>query len=232
MLVKRLVCIEDLGDVDVLFTDKTGTLTEGRINFTAARRPAGAPTRDACCAGAAVHRERPPRRAVMSAATRSDAALWESPARGRLLGRFATTGSACCRSTTTAAMTSVARPTTDGTALLVTKGAPETVLARCVGVPAAAQATLAAEFAAGNRVVAVAAGPRRDLDTPIAADDEQRSARSPACWSSWTRPRRTPRRRLRRLAGLGIAVKVVTGDNPAVAVKVCARPRLAVRRAR
>ena len=26
---------------------------------------------------------------------------------------------------------------------------------------------------------------------------------------------------LQRLAGLGIAVKVVTGDNPAVAVKVC-----------
>src|SRR5512140_3649625 len=33
VLVKRLVCIEDLGDVDVLFTDKTGTLTEGRIAF-------------------------------------------------------------------------------------------------------------------------------------------------------------------------------------------------------
>jgi magnesium-transporting ATPase (P-type) len=33
VLVKRLVCIEDLGDVDVLFTDKTGTLTEGHITF-------------------------------------------------------------------------------------------------------------------------------------------------------------------------------------------------------
>ena len=27
VLVKRLVCIEDLGDMDVLVTDKTGTLT-------------------------------------------------------------------------------------------------------------------------------------------------------------------------------------------------------------
>src|SRR5664279_2203178 len=33
VLVKRLVCIEDLGDIDVLFTDKTGTLTDGRVCF-------------------------------------------------------------------------------------------------------------------------------------------------------------------------------------------------------
>ncbi|WP_246159839.1 HAD-IC family P-type ATPase [Microbacterium rhizomatis] len=36
VLVKRLVCIEDLGDMDILVTDKTGTLTEGRISFTTA----------------------------------------------------------------------------------------------------------------------------------------------------------------------------------------------------
>lgn len=34
VLVKRLVCIEDLGDMDILVTDKTGTLTEGRIGFS------------------------------------------------------------------------------------------------------------------------------------------------------------------------------------------------------
>ena len=33
VLVKRLVSIEDLGNVDVLYTDKTGTLTEGKIGF-------------------------------------------------------------------------------------------------------------------------------------------------------------------------------------------------------
>ena len=33
VLVKRLVAIEDLGNIEVLFTDKTGTLTEGAITF-------------------------------------------------------------------------------------------------------------------------------------------------------------------------------------------------------
>lgn len=41
VLVKRLVCIEDLGDLDVLVTDKTGTLTDGRTSLRAALDPAG-----------------------------------------------------------------------------------------------------------------------------------------------------------------------------------------------
>ena len=41
VLVKRLVCIEDLGDIDILITDKTGTLTEGRIELIDAIGPAG-----------------------------------------------------------------------------------------------------------------------------------------------------------------------------------------------
>jgi P-type Mg2+ transporter len=39
VLVKRLVCIEDLGNIDVLFTDKTGTLTEGSLRFMGSAGP-------------------------------------------------------------------------------------------------------------------------------------------------------------------------------------------------
>jgi len=42
VLVKRLVSIEDLGNMAVLFTDKTGTLTEGQTAFAAALDPNGA----------------------------------------------------------------------------------------------------------------------------------------------------------------------------------------------
>jgi magnesium-transporting ATPase (P-type) len=44
VLVKRLVSIEDPGNIEVLFTDKTGTLTEGRIRFAAAVDATGAPS--------------------------------------------------------------------------------------------------------------------------------------------------------------------------------------------
>ena len=44
--MKRLVCIEDLGDIDVLITDKTGTLTEGHISFVDAVDPAGTASAD------------------------------------------------------------------------------------------------------------------------------------------------------------------------------------------
>ena len=46
VLVKRLVSIEDLGDADILFTDKTGTLTEGEIRYREAVDPAGAVRHD------------------------------------------------------------------------------------------------------------------------------------------------------------------------------------------
>ncbi|MFD0332107.1 hypothetical protein ACFQZC_37790 [Streptacidiphilus monticola] len=51
VLVKRLVCIEDLGDMDVLVTDKTGTLTEGRITFREALDPQGGVSDDALLFG-------------------------------------------------------------------------------------------------------------------------------------------------------------------------------------
>ena len=47
VLVKRLVTIEDLGNIELLFTDKTGTLTEGTITFDRALDAAGGPSPEA-----------------------------------------------------------------------------------------------------------------------------------------------------------------------------------------
>jgi P-type Mg2+ transporter len=51
VVVKRLVSIEDLGNIVVLFTDKTGTLTEGSITFAAALDATGRPSNAVLRAG-------------------------------------------------------------------------------------------------------------------------------------------------------------------------------------
>ena len=56
VLVKRLVTIEDLADVAIVFTDKTGTLTEGAIRFERALDPRGARRPRASRAGTRVQR--------------------------------------------------------------------------------------------------------------------------------------------------------------------------------
>ena len=77
VLVKRLVCIEDLGDIDVLITDKTGTLTEGRISLVDAVDPAGAHADSVLRAGLLTTDVDPAADGVSANAL--DAALWESP---------------------------------------------------------------------------------------------------------------------------------------------------------
>ncbi|MEP7021329.1 MAG: hypothetical protein ABI808_11800 [Pseudonocardiales bacterium] len=106
-----------------------------------------------------------------------------------------------------------------GVATLVTKGAPETVLERCATISSAARAALNAEFAAGNRVVAVATRPAPALVTPTAADERDRALVGLLVFLD--APKRAAGRALQRLAGLEVTVKVVTGDSSAVAVKVC-----------
>ncbi len=48
VIVKRLDAIEDLGAMDVLCTDKTGTLTSGEVRVVAAIDPAGEPATTSC----------------------------------------------------------------------------------------------------------------------------------------------------------------------------------------
>jgi Mg2+-importing ATPase len=210
VLVKRLVCIEDLGDVDTLFTDKTGTLTDGRISFMRAVPVGAAPTRTLMRLGLACIES--------TAGNPLDVALWESPA--ALAGREdALTRLAVLPFDHERRRVSVLVRDRDGAQTLITKGAPESVLACCGEVSDAAKATLNAEFAAGNRVVAVATRDGTGL-TGITAADE-RALRLVGMLVFLNAPRTDAKQALRRLAELGITVKIVTGDNPVVALKVC-----------
>ncbi|HVV29356.1 MAG TPA: magnesium-translocating P-type ATPase [Mycobacteriales bacterium] len=210
VLVKRLVCIEDLGDVDVLFTDKTGTLTLGRVDYMRAI-PAGG--------GEAVPVLRWGLLCAEEAAGGNplDEALWRSPAAAaERHGLAGYTRLAVLPFDHERRMMSVVVRDTDGVETLVTKGAPEAVLDRCADVPPEIRATLAAEFAAGNRVVAVATRPATGTGVP-----DEHGLRLAGLLVFLDPPRQDAAEALRRLAKLGITVKIVTGDNPVVALKVC-----------
>jgi Mg2+-importing ATPase len=219
VLVKRLVCIEDLGDVDVLFTDKTGTLTLGRIDFMRAVPVAHADAGDVLRWGL-LCTEDDGDDGPAAGGNALDQALRNSPAAAA--HRAATTGHlrlGVVPFDHDRRMVSVLTRSPDGATQLVTKGAPESVLERCVDVPASARAAMQVEFDAGNRVVAVATRPMPDDRAPTAADERELVLAGFLVFLDPPKPDAAAA--LRRLADLGIAVKVVTGDNPAVAVKVC-----------
>ncbi|MGY4711699.1 magnesium-translocating P-type ATPase [Mycolicibacterium sp. CBM1] len=216
VLVKRLVCIEDLGDIDILITDKTGTLTEGRITLIEAVDAVGTPA-DAVLRKGLLATDVDP--AVGGTSANSlDAALWESEAGQRVVTRDATRIAELpfdhLRRATSALVDDC------GARTLIVKGAPEQVLEHCSQVPAAAHPLMDALFAAGRRVVAVASRPAPELSVITAADEAGLTLDGFLVFAD--QPKLAARASLRRLAELSIELKIATGDNPQVAEKVCA----------
>ena len=215
VLVKRLVCIEDLGDVDVLFTDKTGTLTQGRVDYMRAV-PADGSAPDAVLRWGLLCTDGE----QSVAGNPLDQALWRSPGaasqQAELVGH---TRLAVLPFDHDRRMISVLVRDPAGRSILITKGAPETLLDRCTDVTDAARTALNAEFAQGNRVIAVATRSLPEGRTP--RTDDEHGLRLAGFLVFLDPPKQDAAQALRRLADLGITVKVVTGDNPAVAGKVC-----------
>ncbi|RAX15943.1 magnesium-translocating P-type ATPase [Pseudarthrobacter sp. AG30] len=221
VLVKRLVCIEDLGDMDILVTDKTGTLTEGKISFTAALPATAELPGDTLLTLGLLATEADYTDAKLTSAGQNplDAALWDSPgASGFDPGRYERLdmiGFDHQRRRTTVLVREAGGPPQ-----LVTKGAPEDVLALCGPVAPAVQALLDEQFDAGSRVVAVATRPADGPGTLTAADE--RGLTLAGFLVFLDRPKANARQSLDRLEELGISVKIATGDNAKVAEKVCA----------
>ncbi|MEV0563756.1 magnesium-translocating P-type ATPase [Dactylosporangium sp. NPDC050588] len=219
VLVKRLVCIEDLGDIDTLFTDKTGTLTQGSISFMRAVAT-GPDSPDELLRWGLTCTEAAVEDGHAIGGNPLDMALWDSPAAlGQRAAVAADTRLSIVPFDHERRMVSVLVRGQHGAQTMVTKGAPEAVLAHCVNVPATAATALAAEFTAGNRVVAVATRPAPGLTQLTTADEH--SLRLAGLLIFLDPPKPDAAAALGRLAALGITVKIVTGDNPAVAAKVC-----------
>ncbi|MEO8222495.1 MAG: HAD-IC family P-type ATPase, partial [Specibacter sp.] len=220
VLVKRLVCIEDLGDMDVLVTDKTGTLTEGHISFTSARPVRADVTEAGLFVLGLVATEADYSHGPVSTlgANPLDTALWDAP--GAL--EFAPGGEErldIIPFDHERRMTSVLMVDQRGRQRIVTKGSPEDVMAVCGDIPAQAQSLLDEQYDAGARVIAVASRQVVGM-SGIAPVDEQGLVLA-GFLVFLDKPKANARESLVELAELGIAVKIATGDNARVAAKVC-----------
>lgn len=213
VLVKRLVCIEDLGDIDILITDKTGTLTHGQVAFIDAVTASGERS-DPLLRYGLMATDVDPATGGASA-NELDAALWSG--RQPLGGGVARVGFLPFDHTRRASSALVDE---GGRRTLVVKGAPEQILERCEAVAPEAHGTLSALFADGQRVVAVATRAADELQTVTASDETGLMLQGFLVFADT--PKEEARESLAQLAALGIDVKIATGDNPQVAEKVCA----------
>ncbi|MFN8108703.1 MAG: magnesium-translocating P-type ATPase [Thermoleophilia bacterium] len=221
VLVKRLVSIEDLGNIGILFTDKTGTITEGAVTFAGSVDARGQPGERPFLLGLMCN-EASLGSAGAVGGNPLDVALLSAPGAAAALGA----GGAAAHTRLGAVpfdherrMASVLVRTPAGEVRLVTKGAPEAVLERCVSVPEAAERVLQGLFADGARVVAVASRFAQDLQEITAEDERQLELEGFLTFVD--RPKADAGSAIAALAELGVAVKIITGDNATVAVRVC-----------
>ena len=214
VLVKRLVTIEDLGNVEVLFTDKTGTLTQGTLRFHAALDAQGKPAPHVFALGLACTEVVEARGEVVGGNS-LDRALWQAADAG--VERFRRVDVAPFDYHTRVISVLVEDPS--GQRRVLTKGAPEAVLRRCRAVPHGAHELLASLFARGRRVVAVAERPvGNDAALTVA---QQQDLTFAGLLVFEDPPKDSAREALQRLARLGVSVKVVTGDNEIVTRQIC-----------
>ena len=219
VLVKRLVSIEDLGDADVLFTDKTGTLTEGEIRLREAVDASGAAAPGLTRLGLLStdlrleHGGAPLGNAL-------DLAIWLSLEPAVAAAELESAERVAVLPFTFERRRTSAIIAVDGRRRLLCKGAAEEVLARCTAASiAGAQATLERLLDAGHRVLAVAERTVETKDAYGDADETELELRGFLVFAD--PPKADAAESVARLRSLGIELKVLTGDNERTAVHVC-----------
>jgi Mg2+-importing ATPase len=226
VLVKRLVAIEDLGDADILFTDKTGTLTEGEIRLHQALTPGGEPAPQLVRLGL-LATELAFEHGATPLGNTLDLAIWRALDPGVARAELdAAKRVATIPFTFERRRTSVVLDDRHGRRLLC-KGAAEEVLARCDGLSHEVGAALGRLVDAGFRVLALAE--RRVPVQPAYGEQDETAMRLDGFLVFADPPKPDAAESVARLRRLGIELKVLTGDHERTAAHVCEQVDLPVK---
>ncbi|MCC9310009.1 HAD-IC family P-type ATPase [Kitasatospora sp. RB6PN24] len=231
LVVRRLPTIGELGALDVLCLDKTGTLSNGETAVLGGLDPAGEPDQEplrwaALAAEAALLAGDPG-----LAAPLDEALLVTADQAGLLDGPDSTVRQLLPFDPVRRYAGAVLGLREDGhRQLLVVKGAPEAVLERCPELPegqrAAALALVDRQAAAGVRLLAVALAEQPRLGTAVDFD----GLRLLGFVALSDEPVAGAAAALAELSGSGVALTVLTGDHPSTALRLCEQLGLAVDR--
>ena len=220
VLVRHLTAIENLGSMDVLCTDKTGTLTEGLVVLEGAYDALGAPSADVQKQGA------------WNAALETGLA---SPLDDAILSAAAPDLSAV-RKLAEIPFDFVRKRVsvvveTEGTTSLITKGAFHHVLEICTR-SADGAAARCRRRRRGSRSATRPGAPRGSGSWPSRHERWSRSPRTAESWSgispspassrSSIGPKEDVADAIRSLATLGVSIKIITGDCKPVTQHVAA----------
>jgi Mg2+-importing ATPase len=226
VIVKRLNSIQNFGGMDVLCTDKTGTLTEDRVVLMRHCNVAGCESDDVLLDGYLISYFQTGLKNLL------DRAILDSPdfhwkavvEKYKKLDEIPFDF--------TRRMMSVLVQDPEGKAILLTKGAPEEVFLQCShfeldGKLSAMDPNLIVglkqEYESlsndGFRVLAVATKELPEKQICARSDERELVLRGYVAFLD--PPKETAARALAALHKHGVAVKILTGDNPLISRKVC-----------
>jgi len=222
VIVRRLSAIENLGSMDTLCTDKTGTLTQGVVSLDGALDTQGAPAEDVR------------RLAFLNAAFQTgianpldEAIMASGPLDTGGMDKLAEIPYDFQRKRLSVVVD--ADPGTDIKPLLITKGALDNVLAVCTAIQSGGTAVpLDQEHLAGiqQRFTAWSAQGYRVLGIAVrqvarqkeySADQDERGLTFSGFLIFFDPPKPGVEQALASLEKLGVQIKIITGDNRLVA---------------
>lgn len=226
VIVKRLNSIQNFGAMDVLCTDKTGTLTEDRVVLMRHCNVAGRETDDVLLDGYLISYFQTGLKNLL------DRAILDTPDfhAKAIIEKYKKLDE--IPFDFTRRMMSVLLEDAEGRTVLLTKGAPEEVFLRCSHfeldgklseMHADLMVGLKQQYDSlsndGFRVLAVA---NKELPgKPICTKDDERDLVLRGYVAFLDPPKETAARGLAALHKHGVAVKILTGDNPLISRKVC-----------